>query len=246
MTTRPHTIQAYDDSMRELAALIAKMGESVTVELNNAMEAMVQRDDSLAQVVRKQDKGLNKLEMRVDALVVEMVALRQPMAGDLRYLMSTLRIAGILERVGDYAKQTAKRTLVLNKFPPFEGAKGVISMGRKVEVALQQVLEAFRQNDLPRAIEIWEQDADIDELYTRCFQECLETMFADKSKVGVGTHTIFIAKHLERIGDFACNIAEQHHYYVKGEPLGYKREKRDRSLEVLIEMDREYHERHGH
>ena len=165
-------------------------------------------------------------------------ALRQPMANDLRYVVSTLRTSSDIERIGDYAKNIAKRAMALNQLPAEPLLRGVLRIGRPVQAMLKDVMDAHLQGDTAKAIEVWEADEEVDALYTSLFRELLTYMMEDPRHITPCTHLLFIAKNLERIGDHATNIAEIIHFQVEGVSLGDRRPKADASnYEVMQPED---------
>ncbi|NMM45143.1 phosphate signaling complex protein PhoU [Rhodospirillaceae bacterium KN72] len=224
-----HIVGVYDEEFKKLTKLLAKMGGLAESQLANALTAIEKRDSKLALAVKENDKEIDALEHEVEALVVRMLALRQPVANDLRYIVSTLRVSADIERIGDYAKNIAKRAVALNQMPSEPLLRGILRMGRPVQSMLKDVIDAHLQGDVAKAIDVWEADEEVDALYTSLFRELLTYMMEDPRHITPCTHLLFIAKNLERIGDHATNIAEIIHFQVKGEALGDRRPKADAS-----------------
>ncbi|MDW3205714.1 MAG: phosphate signaling complex protein PhoU [Alphaproteobacteria bacterium] len=224
-----HIVAAYDAEFNKLTKLLARMGGLAESQLANALTAIEKRDNTLAKTVKDGDKEIDALEREIESLVVRMLALRQPMANDLRYIVATLRTSSDIERIGDYAKNIAKRALALNQMPSEPLLRGVVRIGRPVQTMLKDVMDAHLQGDTNKAIEVWEADEDVDALYTSLFRELLTYMMEDPRHITPCTHLLFIAKNLERIGDHATNIAETIHFQVEGVPLSERRPKADAS-----------------
>jgi phosphate transport system protein len=240
-----HIVRSFDDELANLSILISRMGGMAESQLASAMTAVVQRDSNLAERVIEHDRSLDDLDAEVDVRATRLLALRQPMAVDLRAVMAGLRISGDIERIGDYAKNLAKRAIVLNQNPPAGTVAGVGRMGALVRQRVKDVLDAYANKDVPLAIAVWEGDAEIDQLYNSLFRELLTYMMEDPRTITVGTHLLFIAKNLERIGDLATNIAEQIHFQVTGHRLEDDRPKGDETPMLAAPPDRITEEREG-
>ena len=233
-----HIHAEYDNEFKKLTKLLARMGGLAESQLANALIAIEKRDNKLAMAVKDGDKEIDALEHEIESLVVRMLALRQPMANDLRYVVSTLRTSSYIERIGDYAKNIAKRAMALNQLPAEPLLRGVLRIGRPVQAMLKDVMDAHLQGDTAKAIEVWEADEEVDALYTSLFRELLTYMMEDPRHITPCTHLLFIAKNLERIGDHATNIAEIIHFQVEGVSLGDRRPKADASnYEVMQPED---------
>lgn len=233
-----HIHAEYDNEFKKLTKLLARMGGLAESQLANALIAIEKRDNKLAMAVKEGDKEIDALEHEIESLVVRMLALRQPMANDLRYVVSTLRTSSDIERIGDYAKNIAKRAMALNQLPAEPLLRGVLRIGRPVQAMLKDVMDAHLQGDTAKAVEVWEADEEVDALYTSLFRELLTYMMEDPRHITPCTHLLFIAKNLERIGDHATNIAEIIHFQVEGVSLGDRRPKADASnYEVMQPED---------
>jgi len=210
-----HIVKSYDDELKHLSTLIGRMGGLVETQLDGAIQAVLRRDPESAEKIVAGDAQIDELETEVEALVVRLLALRQPMAVDLRHIVSALRIAADLERFGDHAKSIAKRAIAISQVPRIP-APGLDRMARMVQRMIKDVLDAFLDNDTDKAIKVWRSDAEVDELYNSLFRELLTYMMEDPRNITGCTHLLFIAKNVERMGDHATNIAETVHYQVKG------------------------------
>jgi len=225
-----HTVVAYDNELKELAATIAEMGGIAERMLVDAVTALVRIDTQLGQTVIVSDLRLDQLQRQVEADAVGIIARRQPMGQDLREVVASLRISIELERVGDLAKNIAKRVVALDgHYHPKRLALGVEHIA---EIALEQikaVIDAYISKDVAAAIEIRNRDDEIDAMYTSLFRELLTYMMEDPRNITFCTHLLFCAKNIERIGDHATNVAENIHYVVTGEQPTENRPKHDES-----------------
>ena len=215
---RDHIVKSYDEELKQLNTLISRMGGLAETQLDGAIQAVLRRDAESAEVIVKGDAQIDELETEVEALVVRLLALRQPMAVDLRYIVSALKIAADLERFGDHAKSIAKRAIAISQVPRIP-APGLDRMARMVQRMIKDVLDAYLDNDTDKALEVWRSDAEVDELYNSLFRELLTYMMEDPRNITGCTHLLFIAKNVERMGDHTTNIAEIVHYQVKGTKL---------------------------
>ena len=230
-----HITRVYDEEFARLRKMFSQMSGLAESQVDGALRAVHKRDVALGEAVRTRDAEIDKLEAEVDTLVVRMLALRQPMANDLRYVVAMLRMSADIERIGDYAKNIAKRVPSLVQMPVQPVNRSVIRLGRLVQAMLKDVFDACVEEDLEKAVAVWESDGEVDELYTSIFRELLTYMMEDPRYISTGTHLLFIAKNLERIGDHATNIAETLHYRVEGVRLDERRPKADRTNTVVIE-----------
>lgn len=232
-----HIVTAYDQEFAQLRKLFSEMSGLAESQLDGALRALSKRDTSIAEDVRRSDRRLDTLEAEVDALVVRMLALRQPVANDLRMVIAMLRSASDIERIGDYAKNIAKRIPTLSQMPVSPVTRSVTRLGRLTQAMLKDVFDAYADQDVEKAIVVWEADEEVDELYTSVFRELLTYMMEDPRYITSCTHLLFIAKNLERIGDHATNIAETLHFQVEGVRLEERRPKADASDKSGIEED---------
>ncbi|MDQ7019205.1 MAG: phosphate signaling complex protein PhoU [Robiginitomaculum sp.] len=214
-----HIVKSFDDELDELTAEVARMGGLAEKLLSDALDAVVSRDGALANDVIQRDKEIDALQLELERRVILLLALRQPMASDLRRTFSALKISGDLERIGDLAKNIAKRALILNEQRPMSLTRSVHRMGHVVSNMLKDVLDAYTTADVDLAIDVWRRDDEIDAHYNSLFRELLTYMMEDSKTITMCTHLLFMAKNLERIGDHSTNIAENVHYLVTGEEL---------------------------
>jgi len=229
-----HIIKSYDEELRRLNNTITQMGGLGESQLAAAIEAVVKRDSELAARVVEGDARVDQLEREVDGLVVRLLALRQPMARDLREILAALRIASDLERICDYAANVAKRSIVLNQSPPVKPVYTLPRMVRLAQALTKDVLDAYVARDADKALVVWARDEELDEMYSSLFRELLTYMMEDPRNITACTHLLFMAKNVERIGDHATNIAETVYFLVNGTPLTQMRPKRDNSAETMI------------
>jgi phosphate transport system protein len=229
-----HIVKSYEQELNRLRSLITEMGGLVESELALACKAVLERDDAAAAAAVEADPKVDALEQQVQQFVIRLLALRQPMAQDLRLIVACLRMTGDLERIGDYAANVAKRSLVLGQFSlPFT-LSGLANMGRLAQRNLKAVIDAIGENDADAAVAVWRSDEEIDGIYNALFRELITYMMEDPRNITPCTHLLFIAKNLERIGDHATNIAETLYYSVKGEPLAGTRPKGDTSAYAVV------------
>ncbi|MGI9388108.1 MAG: phosphate signaling complex protein PhoU [Methyloligellaceae bacterium] len=222
-----HIVKAYDEELNHLIEIIARMGGLAETQLAGAIRSVVTRDSELAARTVEGDAKVDDLEHEVDTFVVRLLALRQPMASDLRELIAALKISSDLERIADYATNVAKRTIALVQSAPVKPAHALPRMAKLTQSMIKDVLDAYVQHDADKAIEVWERDEEVDEMYMSLFRELLTYMMEDPRQITPCAHLLFIAKNIERVGDHATNIAENVHFLVHGEPLLQSRPKGD-------------------
>jgi phosphate transport system protein len=229
-----HIARGYDEELRKLSDAIAEMGGLAESQLGLAIEAVAKRDTELAGRVVEDDSQVDQLERDVDNLAIRLLALRQPVARDLREIFAALKIASDLERIADYASNVAKRSIALSQSPPVRPVYALPRMAHFAQIEIKDVLDAYVQRDADKAYSVWIRDAELDEMYSSLFRELLTYMMEDPRSIGSCTHLLFMAKNIERIGDHATNIAENLYYLVNGSPLEQIRPKGDvSSLEVV-------------
>ena len=233
MTTQPHDhiVKSYDAEQRRLLDETLRMGEMAAAQLEAALDVVVRRDDRAAERIIGNDEAIDALEQEISQDVMKL-ALRGPMARDLREILAAIRIASDIERIGDYAANVAKRSTALNLAPPLPQVGGLQVIGRLAVEQLRDVLVAYRDNDVEAAQSIRARDADLDAAYTALFRELLTYMAEDPRSITGCTHLLFMAKNIERIGDHATNIAENVWFLVRGNEDLPPREKRDGSNTV--------------
>jgi len=222
-----HIVKSFTEQLEGLANAVAQMGGLTEAQFGNAIEAIAKRDAALAESVIGSDVRVDQLQLAVDEQAMKVLALRQPMAVDLRDTMASIKIASELERIGDLAKNIGKRALVLTREPPIRLTQGLARMGRQTLVQLKSVLDAYSSRDAKAAESVWRHDDEIDELYNSLFRELLTYMMEDPRMIGLCTHLLFVAKNIERAGDHATNIAETVYHMVSGEYLRDERPKAD-------------------
>jgi phosphate transport system protein len=234
-TTAPaHTVRSYDQDLRRLRDMVARMGGLAERQVADATAALIRRDTALAEEVVRRDAQIDQLEREIESFCVRLLALRQPMAQDLRLIVGAMRISHALERIGDYARNAAKRAIVLAELPPIGSLNGFQRMARLVQENLKGAMDALVHDDAARADEVWAADESVDEIYNGIFRELLTHMMEDPRNITAATHLLFIAKNLERIGDHATNIAEMVHYAVRGDTLPEQRPKADTSVSAVV------------
>lgn len=220
-----HIVSAFDEDLIQVQAKISEMGGLCEELLAQSLESVQNRDAAMARTVIDRDRQLDAMETSIEESVVRIIALRQPVAADLRVLIAAMKIATTLERIGDLAKNIAKRAIPLSSARPIKLTASIVRMGRQTLTQLSDVLNAHASRDVDLAVQIWNQDVDIDEAYNAIFREVVTYMVEDSRLIGVGAQLMFIAKNLERIGDHATQISEMVYYIVKGESLGDDRPK---------------------
>ncbi len=222
-----HTVKSYDEDLQQLRSLIAQMGGIAETQIMGAIDALQRRDSEMALRIVAADKALDLLESETEQMAIRIIALRAPMADDLRDIVSALKISALLERIGDYAKNIAKRTTVLAQSTIVEPVVIVPEMGRLAAQMVKSVLDAYVARDAVKARKVWESDKAVDDLYNSLFRSLLTYMMERPMHITPSAHLLFIAKNLERIGDHATNIAEIVHYNVTGAMIGDDRPKAD-------------------
>jgi phosphate transport system protein len=229
-----HTVKSFDEQLQALAALVAQMGGLTEAQLAAAIEAIARRDSQAAEAAVSGDVRIDALQMEIEERAVKLLALRQPMAVDLRDTLAAIKIAGELERIGDLAKNIAKRALVLNREPPIRLTQSLARMGKAAMGQLKQVLDAFSNRNADDAEAVWRRDGEIDEIYNSLFRELLTYMMEDPRTIGLCTHLLFVAKNIERSGDHCTNIAEVVYHMVKAGHLSAARPKADITSETSV------------
>ncbi|WP_306004963.1 phosphate signaling complex protein PhoU [Aquicoccus porphyridii] len=228
--TNEHIVAAFDRDLETIQARIMKMGGLVEQAILDGADSLAARDEELARKVRRRDSAIDDLEEQINDDAARVIALRAPTATDLRLVLSVMKIAGNLERIGDYAKNMAKRTSVLVEMAPIEGANVSLKrMARDVQLMLKDALDAYVQRDAELAMDVIRRDRDIDQLYNALFREFITFMMEDPRKITPCMHLHFIAKNTERMGDHVTSIAEQVVYLVTGEFPDEDRQKADRT-----------------
>jgi phosphate transport system protein len=215
-----YTVRSYGDELAQLTAEVARMGGMAEAQVADAVDCVARRDVPLAQAVVARDERLDLLQRDIEKRAIRIIALRQPMAVDLRRTVSAIKLAWSLERTGDMAKNIAKRALILAESEPMTPlTRSVDRMGRLVVSRLKEVLDAYTSRDLDAALAVWRADQEVDEHYNSLFRELLTYMMGDPRTIGACAHLLFIAKNLERVGDHATNLAEVIHFEMTGDDL---------------------------
>jgi phosphate transport system protein len=233
-----HIVKSYDEELARLSNMIVEMGGLAESQLSAAIDAVAKRDSALAALVVEGDARVDDLERELDNLAIRLLALRQPMARDLREIFAALKIGADLERICDYAANVAKRSIALAQSPPIQPVHALPRMGALALALIKDVIDAYVEKDADKALEVWRRDEELDEMYSSLFREFLTYMMEDPRNIGACTHLLFMAKNIERIGDHATNIAEDLYYLVHGTPLTEVRPKGDKSSLEVVAPDR--------
>ncbi|SEW17223.1 phosphate uptake regulator, PhoU [Aliiroseovarius sediminilitoris] len=216
--TDQHIASAFDRDLEEIQAHLMKMGGMVEDAIREGAKSLKRRDEELADTVRKNDKKIDALDLQIQEECARVLALRQPIASDLRTVLTVMKVAANLERIGDYAKNMAKRTTVLVHMPPIDGASGAIKrMAGEAQSMLTDALDAYIRRDADLAHDVRQRDLEIDQMYNALFREFLTFMMEDPRNISSCMHLHFIAKNIERMGDHVTSIADQVIYLVTGE-----------------------------
>jgi phosphate transport system protein len=215
-TGQEHTVKIFDDEIGKLRGLIGQMGGLAEQAITDAMLALQRSDGELALRVREADKVIDTIELEVETLVVQIIALRAPMANDLREVIAALKIAAVLERIGDYAKNIAKRVPMIESDTRIEPISVLPAMARMAAEMVHEVLNAFAARDPQRAVAVCERDNALDDFYDSIFRMLVTYMVENPATIGQVAHLLFVAKNLERIGDHATNVAEMVYFAATG------------------------------
>lgn len=231
-----HIVKSYDEDLGRIVSLVMEMGGLVETQITDAANALGRRDAVLASKVIEGDKRIDDLEIALDAMAVRTLALRQPLAEDLRCVIAGLKIAANLERIGDYAKNIAKRTSIVSQEPSVGSSVNMIKrMSVMVQKMITDVLDAFAARDAIAASDVRARDEEVDEMHNTLFRELLTYMMEDPRNITPCMHLLFIAKNVERMGDHATSIAEQVYYMVCGEMPDEERAKSDNTAYAIVE-----------
>lgn len=223
-----HIVSSFDRDLESVQAMVVKMGGLVETQVLDAAQALEERDEDLAETVRQRDKQVDALEEQINTEAARLIALRAPHATDLRIALTVIKISGNLERVGDYAKNIAKRSKVIAELPSINGSSGAIRrMAAEVEGMLKDSIDSFIQRDAKLAADVRARDVAIDQMYNALFREFLTYMMEDPRNITPCMHLHFIAKNIERMGDLCTSIAEQVTYLVTGQMPEEPRPKSD-------------------
>ena len=225
-----HISSNFDRDLESIQAMVMKMGGLVESAILDAAQALDTRDEELAERVRQGDRAIDALEEQINIECARVIALRAPIATDLRTVLTVMKIAANLERCGDYAKNLAKRSLILGQMAPIGSSAGSIRrLAKAVQVLLSDALDAYIRRDATLAADVRTRDRDIDQMYNALFREFVTYMMEDSRNITPTMHLHFIAKNIERVGDHATGIAEQVIYLVTGQMPGDDRPKSDTS-----------------
>ena len=233
-----HIVKSFDEDLSQIENMILEMGGMVENQIMLSINALIARDEELALSVRKADKAIDQLETEVDEQALKILALRQPMASDLRNVVCAMKVASNLERIGDYAKNIAKRTVALKDTVSIGSSEKTLQrMGNLVQRMVNDVLNAYVSKDLDMASELITRDEEVDLMHNTLFRELLTYMMEDPRNITTCMHLLFIAKNIERMGDHTTAVAEQIHYVVTGEVPEDDRPKSDITSQIMVEAD---------
>jgi phosphate transport system protein len=229
-----HTVKSFGEQLQALSALVAQMGGLAEAQMAAAIDAIARRDSIAAERAVGGDARIDEIQQEIEERALKLLALRQPMAVDLRETLAAIKTAAELERIGDLAKNIAKRALVLNREPPIRLTQSLARMGKAAQNQLKQVLDAFTSRNAAEAEAVWNRDGEIDEIYNSLFRELLTYMMEDPRTIGLCTHLLFVAKNIERCGDHCTNIAETVYHMVRAGHLAANRPKADTTSETSV------------
>lgn len=231
MNNHDHILKSFDSELERLYDEIKQMGDLAMAQLDAAVDVLGRRDSNAAARVVANDDAIDALENAISMDVLKLLALRQPMARDLREVYAALRISSDIERIGDYASNVAKRSIVLNNSTALPAAGRIARLAKTANILLADALKAYAESDAELAAKVRDADADLDAMYTSFFRELVTYMMEDPRTIGACTHLMFMAKNIERIGDHATNIAENTWFVVHGDMPEGERKKEDRTAE---------------
>lgn len=231
MPSQDHILKSFDSELNRLYGEIKRMGELSIKQLDAAVDVLIRRDSNAATRVVANDDAIDLLEDEISQDILKLLALRQPMARDLREVYAALKISADIERIGDYASNVAKRSIVLNNSTAIPAANRIARLAKTANQILSDALKAYATSDAELAMQVRDADADLDSQYTSYFRELLTYMMEDPRTIGSCTHLLFMAKNIERIGDHATNIAENTYFVVHGQLPSGERKKDDHTSE---------------
>jgi len=233
-----HIVSSFTEDMNELDSLVLQMGGLVEQQLQNAAKALRKEDRELAKQVLRGDDRINELEAELNDAAIRILALRQPVAIDLRNVVMSLKIARHLERIGDYAKNTARRTNTITKADAFTGSVGTLTrMSEMVQGMIKSALDAYSRRDAEAAETVRESDINVDQMLNTLFRELLTYMMEDAGNISGAMHLLFIAKNIERMGDHVADIAKETIYMVTGEWPLEARDKQDKTSKMIVDPE---------
>ena len=219
MTEKPHTVKSYEEQLQQLTNNLVVMGGNCETALGNSIKALCNNDNTIAEAVIDNDTVIDNFESQIEQEVVDLIALRQPMAIDLRETVTALKISSDLERIGDLAKNISKRTKLINNNLPDNLTQSIERVGAMVQKQLKLVLDSYTNRSPEIALDVWEKDEEVDNLTNVCMEEVIKYLKSGNENIEYGSHLLFVTKNIERIGDHVTNIAEQIYFLVKGSYL---------------------------
>lgn len=219
-STTEHTVKAFDEELSQLRGLVAQMGGLAEQAILGAIEALKRHDVAAANAIAAADKQIDALENEIERLAIRLIALRAPLADDLREVVAALKIAGVLERVGDHSKNIARRVAIIEDHGNIEPLSVLPAMATMASDMLRDVLDAFAARNAEAAVEICERDKAVDDFYNSIFRALVTFMMENPKSITQAAHLLFVAKNLERIGDQATNVAEMVYYAATGTHMG--------------------------
>ncbi len=220
-----HIVSSYDEQLKTLHATVLKMGALCESQFSNSIVALIKGDDELVDKIIGKDDRIDELEKKIDDQVVNLITLRAPMAIDLRETVSAMRIASELERIGDLAKNTAKRAKIIKGSIDINISTLIKSTAELVQINLKKTLDSYSKNDEKLALSVWNSDKEIDIMINKLLQGLMSNIKKEKKNIEVFSHLLFVAKNIERVGDHSTNICEYVHFLVKGEEIQGNRPK---------------------
>ena len=220
-----HIVSSYDEQLKTLHATVLKMGALCESQFSNSIVALIKGDDELVDKIIGKDERIDELEKKIDDQVVNLITLRAPMAIDLRETVSAMRIASELERIGDLAKNTAKRAKIIKGSIDINISALIKSTAELVQINLKKTLDSYSKNDEKLALSVWNSDKEIDIMINKLLQGLMLNIKKEKKNIEVFSHLLFVAKNIERVGDHSTNICEYVHFLVKGEEIQGNRPK---------------------
>ena len=220
-----HIVSSYDEQLKTLHATVLKMGALCESQFSNSIVALIKGDDELVDKIIGKDDRIDELEKKIDDQVVNLITLRAPMAIDLRETVSAMRIASELERIGDLAKNTAKRAKIIKGSIDINISALIKSTAELVQINLKKTLDSYSKNDEKLALSVWNSDKEVDIMINKLLQGLMTNIKKEKKNIEVFSHLLFVAKNIERVGDHSTNICEYVHFLVKGEEIQGNRPK---------------------
>ncbi len=222
-----HIVKSYDEDLEHLRQKISAMSSLAIIQLKEGIETVSKRDPNYARQIIDKDPAIDQIEHDIEAFAIRMIALRQPVARDLRNIITALKVSNHLERIADYATNIAKRSLNLAESPYVPASGVLVKMSEKATLMIQNVVSSYIQGDDQQALQVWWGDQELDDMYTTYLRELLTYMMEEPRYISSNTQLLFMAKNIERIGDHTTNIAEMVYYLVHGKPFSEVRPKND-------------------